>query len=298
MPARPTTHSAPSSARLTQNEDSPSGTENAGSAARSSIRVPLGAVSTSPIEVPGSGSRHSRRSTPGGRSLSCWSSMHSPWPSITARRGSSAGQIERSRKPSRSAKKATVSSRSGPGSTTWARTVGSAERMPRGYGVMSNRTGDDRFPCHARSVRADRLVAILLLLQARGQVTAAEVAAELEVSERTARRDLEALGMAGRAHLLRPGAQRRLAAGRRRSDRSQRPDRARGPGPVPGRRPLLVGHPRGQGRAAQARPCPAGVVPQPGRGGVVRDRHRPGRLGPAGGHAAPRRRCSTPCSRP
>ena len=48
-----------------------------------------------------------------------------------------------------------------------------------------------------RVVRADRLVAILLLLQARGQVTAAEVAAELEVSERTARRDLEALGMAG-----------------------------------------------------------------------------------------------------
>jgi len=46
-------------------------------------------------------------------------------------------------------------------------------------------------------MRADRLVAILLLLQTRGQVTAAEVAAELEVSERTARRDLDALGMAG-----------------------------------------------------------------------------------------------------
>ena len=46
-------------------------------------------------------------------------------------------------------------------------------------------------------MRADRLVAILLLLQQRGQVTAAEVAEELEVSERTARRDLEALGMAG-----------------------------------------------------------------------------------------------------
>src|SRR3954451_18618396 len=44
---------------------------------------------------------------------------------------------------------------------------------------------------------ADRLVAILLLLQSRGQVTAAEVADELEISERTARRDLEALGMAG-----------------------------------------------------------------------------------------------------
>lgn len=46
-------------------------------------------------------------------------------------------------------------------------------------------------------MRADRLVAILLMLQARGQVTAADVARELEVSERTARRDLDALGMAG-----------------------------------------------------------------------------------------------------
>jgi predicted DNA-binding transcriptional regulator YafY len=46
-------------------------------------------------------------------------------------------------------------------------------------------------------MRADRLVAILLLLQQRGQVTAGEVAAELEISERTARRDLDALGMAG-----------------------------------------------------------------------------------------------------
>jgi len=46
-------------------------------------------------------------------------------------------------------------------------------------------------------VRADRLVAALLFLQARGRVTAAELATELEVSERTARRDLEALGMAG-----------------------------------------------------------------------------------------------------
>ena len=46
-------------------------------------------------------------------------------------------------------------------------------------------------------MRADRLVAILMLLQTRGRVTAAEVADELEVSERTARRDLEALGIAG-----------------------------------------------------------------------------------------------------
>ena len=46
-------------------------------------------------------------------------------------------------------------------------------------------------------MRADRLVAILLLLQQREQVTASEVARELEVSERTARRDLEALAIAG-----------------------------------------------------------------------------------------------------
>ena len=46
-------------------------------------------------------------------------------------------------------------------------------------------------------MRADRLVAILLLLQQREQVTAAEVARELEVSERTARRDLDALAVAG-----------------------------------------------------------------------------------------------------
>lgn len=46
-------------------------------------------------------------------------------------------------------------------------------------------------------MRADRLVATLLLLQSKGRVTAAEVAEELEVSERTARRDLEALSMAG-----------------------------------------------------------------------------------------------------
>src|SRR4051795_1920523 len=46
-------------------------------------------------------------------------------------------------------------------------------------------------------VRADRLMALLLLLQQREQVTAAEAARELEVSERTARRDLEALSTAG-----------------------------------------------------------------------------------------------------
>ncbi|MFE2251332.1 helix-turn-helix transcriptional regulator [Streptomyces lavendulae] len=46
-------------------------------------------------------------------------------------------------------------------------------------------------------MRADRLVATLLFLQERGRVTVPEVAAELEVSQRTARRDLEALAASG-----------------------------------------------------------------------------------------------------
>ena len=54
-------------------------------------------------------------------------------------------------------------------------------------------------------MRADRLVATLLFLQSRGRVTAAEVAAELEVSVKTARRDLEALSLAGIPVYSQPG---------------------------------------------------------------------------------------------
>ncbi len=46
-------------------------------------------------------------------------------------------------------------------------------------------------------MRADRLVAIVLLLQSHGQLTAVQLAEMLETSERTIRRDLDSLSMAG-----------------------------------------------------------------------------------------------------
>ena len=54
-------------------------------------------------------------------------------------------------------------------------------------------------------MRADRLVAALLLLQTRGRLTAAELAEELEVSVATARRDLEAMSAAGIPVYPQPG---------------------------------------------------------------------------------------------
>jgi predicted DNA-binding transcriptional regulator YafY len=54
-------------------------------------------------------------------------------------------------------------------------------------------------------MRADRLLAVLMLLQRRGRTTAADLAQRLEVSERTIYRDLEALQAAGVPVYCQPG---------------------------------------------------------------------------------------------
>jgi predicted DNA-binding transcriptional regulator YafY len=67
-----------------------------------------------------------------------------------------------------------------------------ASVMTGAYGIFTT-----SFVVYPKEVRASRLVSLLLLLQTRGQLTAAELAARLEVSERTIQRDIEALADAG-----------------------------------------------------------------------------------------------------
>jgi len=54
-------------------------------------------------------------------------------------------------------------------------------------------------------MRADRLLSLLLLLQSRGKLRAAELAGRLQVSERTIYRDVEALSAAGVPVTAQPG---------------------------------------------------------------------------------------------
>ena len=53
------------------------------------------------------------------------------------------------------------------------------------------------FRCKDFHMRADRLLSVLMLLRHRGPMTAAQIAAELEVSQRTVLRDVEALSTSG-----------------------------------------------------------------------------------------------------
>jgi predicted DNA-binding transcriptional regulator YafY len=77
-------------------------------------------------------------------------------------------------------------------------------------------------------VRADRLLSLVLLLQARGRATAQAIAAELEVSVRTVYRDLEALVASGVPVLTEsgPGGGCRLMEGYRFPLRGLSPDEA------------------------------------------------------------------------
>src|SRR5579859_51875 len=77
-------------------------------------------------------------------------------------------------------------------------------------------------------MRADRLVSLVLLLQARGRVTGRALAAELGVSVRTVYRDLEALGAAGVPVITEsgPGGGCRLMDGYRFPLRGLRPEEA------------------------------------------------------------------------
>ena len=88
-------------------------------------------------------------------------------------------------------------------------------------------------------MRADRLLAILILLQTRGRMTAQRLAEEMEVSERTIYRDLDALSLSGV-----PVYAERGPGGRAGRGLPHQPDRVE---PAGGQGPVHVDFPGGEG---------------------------------------------------
>ena len=76
--------------------------------------------------------------------------------------------------------------------------------MAAPYGIFPD-TSCQELSVRWRGMRADRLLRMVLLLQARGRMTGAALAEELEVSVRTIYRDLEALSAAGIPVYAEPG---------------------------------------------------------------------------------------------